>query len=253
LTDDYQAAVDALAPDVQANGGSGAESGFNAALQLAQYQAQQHDPAAAELTLETARVDPHASGASLLQLHFSRGLLAVEQGDTTQAISELEAIIAASPGGALTPGFANYGACQLAVAADAAGRSAEADAVIASGSHTPNCQAFRGDILDHRGDWAGAQQAYAAAVALAPDLPASYYSWGVALARRGDLAGAITKLQAANQRGPHWADPLKAWGDVLAKQGHWKDALEKYDEALKYAPNWAALKQARAAADGRKT
>ncbi len=135
--------------------------------------------------------------------------------------------------------------CRLAVAADAAGHPDKADAVIASGSHYVDCQRFRGDILDHRGDWVGAQQAYAQAVALAPDLPAGYYSWGVALSRHGDLAGAIVKLQAANQRGPHWADPLKAWGDVLAKQGHPKDALAKYDEALKYAPNWAELKQAR--------
>jgi hypothetical protein len=32
-----------------------------------------------------------------------------------------------------------------------------------------------------------------------------------------------------------------------------KEALAKYDEALKYAPNWAALKEAREAAEKRKT
>ena len=248
VTSDYQAVIDSMAANVQANLGSGAASGLNSALQIAQYQAQQHDPAAAELTLETARVDPHSSGSALLQLHFSRGFLAAETGDLAQAVSELTAVIAASPNGVLTAGFANYGACQLAVAADATGHAAEADAVIASGSHVPNCQSFRGDILVHRGDWAGAQQAYAQAVAIATDLPQGYYYWGVALARHGDLTGAVTQLQAANQRGPHWADPLKAWGDVLVKQGHPDQALSKYDEALKYAPNWAALKQAREAA-----
>jgi tetratricopeptide (TPR) repeat protein len=108
-----------------------------------------------------------------------------------------------------------------------------------------DCYRFRGDILDHRGDWPGAQKAYAAAVELAPDLPAGYYTWGVALSRHGDLAGALAKFKQANQRGPHWADPLKAWGDVLTKQAHWREALIEYDEALKYAPDWAALQEVR--------
>ncbi len=113
--------------------------------------------------------------------------------------------------------------------------------MLQAGGRFVDCYRFHGDILDHRGDWAGAQQAYASAVAIAPDLPAGYYSWGVALARHGDLAGAAAKLTEANKRGPRWADPLKAWGDVLARQGLWKKALAKYDAALKYAPAWAAL------------
>jgi tetratricopeptide (TPR) repeat protein len=129
-----------------------------------------------------------------------------------------------------------------------AGPPEKADAVLKSGGTFVDCYRFRADILDGRGDWAGAQQAYAQAVALAPDLPAGYYSWGVALARHGDLTGAMAQLKNASHRGPHWADPLKAWGDVLEKQGHTREALVKYDEALKYAPNWTALKDARAAA-----
>ena len=110
-----------------------------------------------------------------------------------------------------------------------------------------DCYRSRGDVLDLRGDWAGAQEWYEKAVKLGPSLPAGYYSWGVALAKHGDLAGAAAKLELANQKGPHWADPLKAWGDVFAKQGNIKEALAKYDEALKYAPNWKQLKAARKA------
>jgi tetratricopeptide (TPR) repeat protein len=123
----------------------------------------------------------------------------------------------------------------------------QADSVLKTGGTYVDCYRFRGDILDSRGDWSGAQKAYADAVVLAPELPAGYYSWGVALTRHGDLAGTEAKLKAANQRGPHWADPLKARGDVLLKQGNTKDALAKYDEALKYAPNWKQLKEAREA------
>jgi tetratricopeptide (TPR) repeat protein len=121
----------------------------------------------------------------------------------------------------------------------------EALIILGAGGTYVDCYRFRGDILDGRGDWVGAQRAYADAVALAPDLPAAHYSWSVALARHGDLAGAEAKLKDANPRGPNWADPLKAWGDVLVKQGHGKQALAKYQEALKFASNWAALKQAR--------
>jgi tetratricopeptide (TPR) repeat protein len=130
-------------------------------------------------------------------------------------------------------------------AEEAAGYPARADALLKATGTIVDCYRFRADILDGRGDWAGAQKAYAETVALAPDLPAAYYSWGVALATHGDLAGAAAKLRDANQRGPHWADPLKAWGDVLAKQGNVKEALAKYDAALKYAPNWKQLKEAR--------
>jgi tetratricopeptide (TPR) repeat protein len=144
-------------------------------------------------------------------------------------------------------GWAGFN-CWVAPAEEAAGHSDKADAVLKTGGTFVDCYRFRGDILDHRGDWSGAQKAYADAVALAPDLPAGYYSWGVALARHGELAGAEAKLKDANQRGPHWADPLKAWGDVLVKQGHMKEALVKYDEALKHAPAWKQLKEAREAA-----
>jgi len=101
-----------------------------------------------------------------------------------------------------------------------------------AGGRFVDCYRFRGDILDGRSNWFGAQKASEEAVALAPDLPAGYYSWGLALAKHGDLKSAIAKFKDANQRGPHWADPLKAWGDVLASQGKTKEALAKYDEAL---------------------
>jgi tetratricopeptide (TPR) repeat protein len=111
---------------------------------------------------------------------------------------------------------------------------------------------FRGDVLDLRGDWTGAQRWYGKAVELAPSIPSGYYSWGLALARHGDMVGAAAKFKDANLKGPHWADPLKAWGDVLAAQGKIKEALGKYDAALKYVPNWKPLKQAREAASQHK-
>ncbi len=241
-TRDLQAERDELDATAVMNQSSQIVLGSGSSPVIARIDVQLHDPAAAERILRT--LDPAQQG-------FVRGLLDEETGETAQAAAEMEAIEQVTP--ARAGSREAELACQIAPIEEAAGHPDKADAILANAdtAHFTDCQRFRGDILDHRGDWVGAQRAYAAAVALAPDLPAGYYSWGVALARHGDLAGAITKLEAANQRGPHWADPLKAWGDVLWKQGHWKDALAKYDEALKYAPNWAALRQARAAAAAR--
>ncbi len=224
----------------------------NEDLQIARVDVQLHDPTAAALILQTSPINDQNPADSALA-HYARGLWAEEVGDASQAAIEMEAAVAIqSPLVALV--ISPVLRCQIAPIEEAAGHPDKADAILANpaATHLVDCQRFRGDIQDHRGDWTGAQQAYAAAVALAPDLPAGYYSWGVALARHGDLADALAKLQAAHQRGPHWADPLKTWGDVLAKQGHFRQALAKYDEALKYAPNWAALAQARAAAQQKK-
>ncbi len=262
LTDDFGAVLDALYRDAESTGGMGSFGSGSTAPAIALLQVQLHEPVAAELTLQTiaASEDPLEAG----RMHFIRAELAEELGNETQAAMEVEAYDATMPDPtkrtseaalfSLQDGVDND-SCQIALIEETAGHAEKADAILAdpAAAHFVDCQRFRGDILDHRGDWTRAQQAYAAAVALAPDFPAGYYSWGVALARHGDLAGAIAKLQAAHQRGPHWADPLKAWGDVLVKQGHPKDALSKYDEALKYAPDWAALKQARDAAASRQT
>ena len=207
-----------------------------------------HDPADAEFQLQTAQGDAKDPTIAALT-HFVHGRLATEAGDGLQAAAEMEAFAAAFANPVVSSNYAGY-LCWIAPAEELAGHPDKADAALKAGGRYVDCYRFRGDILDHRGDWAGAQKAYAAAVAIAPDLPAGDYSWGVALARHGDLAGAIAKLTAANQRGPHWADPLKAWGDVLARQGHWKDALAKYDAALKFAPAWAELHKARGAAVG---
>jgi len=121
----------------------------------------------------------------------------------------MEAFATAYANPIVATNYPGYG-CWIAPAEEAAGHPGKADALLKSAGTYVGCYRFRADILDERGDWPGAQNAYAEAVALAPDLPAGHYSWGVTLAKHGDLAGAATKLSAADQRGPHWADPLKA-------------------------------------------
>jgi tetratricopeptide (TPR) repeat protein len=246
LTWNLQSALSAQVADTDANGGFGttASSGIPLAAQL---QVSLHDTAAAELTLETVKLDDRDPSIEA-NVHYARGRLAMEVGNISRAVTEMEQVATSLGNPQIANNLAPFVRCWIAVAEESAGRSDEAEAALKAAGTFVDCYRFRADILNARRDWPGAQKAYAAAVALAPDLPAAYYSWGVALTQHGDLVGAITKLSAANQRGPHWADPLKAWGDVLMKQNQSKDALAKYDEALRYAPNWKQLKEAREAA-----
>ena len=241
---DLQAQLRSLLTDAEST--PGGTFTFATGPAIASIEALLHDSVAADIALQTTKPDlgdpSIAAGA-----HLVRGLLATESGDSIRAVSEMEAFLAAYSDPAVVWGWSSFN-CWVAPAEEAAGHPDKADAILHTGGTFVDCYRFRGDILDHRGDWPAAQKAYADAVALAPDLPAGYYSWGIALAKHGDLDAAAAKLKNGNQRGPHWADPLKAWGDVLLKQGKPKEALVKYDEALKYAPNWKQLKEAREAA-----
>jgi tetratricopeptide (TPR) repeat protein len=236
--------------DADAQGGTGTGSNADAPI-LADIDARLHDPGGAEFQLQIAResaADPTVAALT----HFVHGRLAAEAGDVTRAETEMAAFGAANADPLVSSQMPGY-TCWIAPVEQAAGHPERADAVLkaatssgqsfSGGGHFVDCARFQGDILDARGDWAGAQRAYADSVAVAPDLPASYLSWGQALARHGDLPGAAEKFATAHARGPHWADPLKAWGDVLMRQGDGAGAMAKYREASTFAPNWAALQR----------
>jgi tetratricopeptide (TPR) repeat protein len=228
--------------------GGGAEN-----LQVAQTEVQMHDVEAAALRLKTTPVEeknvPDVAAAAM-----ARALVAEEEGDLKAAAREWDAFAVAYANPTVSTSN-TWNICYAALTYEKTGQPAKADAALnAVGKLTyVDCYRFRGDLLELRGDWVGAQAWYAKTVKLGPSIPSGYYSWGVALAKHGNLDAAAAKLKDANQKGPHWADPLKAWGDVLAKQGKTKDALVKYDEALKYAPNWKQLKEAREALTKQKT
>ena len=216
LTQDKAALLRLLVDDRAVNGSGVWASSSAAGTMIAQIQADLHDRAGAELVLRTLSPDQHHDSTALDALpSIIRSTLAMDAGDKESAVAEFSAIGSLAPTSPIVAELISQGQtdrlCSLARVAEAAGKPAEADALLKSGRFV-DCYRYSGDVLDGRNDWVGAQRAYANAVTLAPDLPDGYYSWGAALARHGDLDGAIAKLKAANQRGPHWADPLKAWG-----------------------------------------
>ena len=233
---DWRAATMA---DAEAHNGIGSLTN-SVAPSIADIDLRLHDEADAELQLQTAQADANDTTVVALA-HFVHGRLASDAGDAARASAEMEAFAKSYADPSVSSDYPGYD-CWVAPAQEAAGHPDRADATLKAGGHFVDCYRFRGDILDGRGDWAGAQRAYADAVAIAPDLPAAYYSWGVALARHGMLREAVEKLSASHARGPHWADPLRAWGDVLVRQGRAGEARAKYDEALADAPHWAGLR-----------
>jgi tetratricopeptide (TPR) repeat protein len=206
--------------------------------------AQLHDPAQAEFLLQTASsglADPFVAAMAAL----SRGTVALDlqrAADAASAADEMQRVLADAPIAARSS--VNYGYdCWWPLAYELAGRRADADRALAAAQSEPfvDCDRFRGDLLNARGDWAGAVKSYEAGVARAPSLPPVYLNWARALLGRKDFAGAIAKAQAAHQRGPHWADPLEIWGEALAAQGQYPAAVAQYTAAYAYAPKWGAL------------
>jgi hypothetical protein len=221
-----------------ASTGGVSQAGYSeAGLSVALTDIQLHEVEAARLRLTTSLWNPqnHLDAATVTH---ARAQIAEEVGDLTAAAASWDdyALMYADPSVAIG---LPWSLCWAAPTYEKTAQPVKADAALAaplkvSGtSKYVDCYRFRGDVLDLRGDCAGAQQWYEKAVKLAPSIPSGYYSWGLALAEHGDLDGAAAKLNDANQHGPHWADPLKAWGDVLLKQGKTREALRKYDEALK--------------------
>ena len=235
---------------IASTGGGVNQAGYGAAgLIAALTDIQLHEVETARLRLTTAVWD-HQSHLDVALLNYARAQIAEEVGDLTAAAAYWDdyALVYADPSVAIGNPWTR---CWAARTYEKTAQPVKADAALdaslkVSGTSTyVDCYRFRGDVLELRGDWSGAQDWYGKAVKLGPSIPSGYYSWGIALAKHGDLDGAAAKLKDANQKGPHWADPLKAWGDVLLKQGKTKEALAKYEAALKYAPNWKQLKEAR--------
>jgi tetratricopeptide (TPR) repeat protein len=240
LTWNLQAWRDALIADAESHAGVG--TGIAAANpRIADIDLRQHDIAGAEFQLQIESTGATSKASQALAM-LVRARLEFERGELQQAAKDADEFLTAysSPEVAANYGGAN---CWAGPLEEAAGNSAKADVLLNENSLFVDCLRLRGDVLDKRGKWPEAQQAYMRAIAIAPDLPASYYSWGLALMRHAELPEARAKLEVATKRGPHWADPIAALGDLDARAGRSAIALREYKAALALAPNWEELKQ----------
>ncbi len=112
-----------------------------------------------------------------------------------------------------------------------------------------DCYRFRGDILDGRGDWTGAQTGVCRRGRAGPR-PAG---WVLLLGLGAGAAWRFCRQPKPNSRTQMFAGPI---GPIRSRHGAmcWRSkvALRMHSPsttaALKLAPNWTALKEARAAA-----
>ncbi len=167
--------------DVESHNGIGTTGSAGGAetLQIAQYEAQMHDVDAATLRLNTTLVDAK-NAPDVAQATFVRALLAEEKSDPKAAAREWDAYVEAYANPSVSTNDPHT-ICFAAPSYEKTGQSAKAEAALnAVGTLTlVDCDRFRGDIFDIRGDWPSAQAWYAKAVKLA-----TQYSLGLLLLGR---------------------------------------------------------------------
>lgn len=107
---------------------------------------------------------------------YAQALLNEEASDLPAAAKSWDDFAAAYADPVVAPGNREY-MCWAAPTYQRTGQPAKADAALAAPmkavgvSTFVDCYRFRGDVLDLRGDWHGAQVWYAKAVKLGPDIP----------------------------------------------------------------------------------
>ena len=147
-------------------------------LNVAQFEAMMHDVEAAALRIKTSPVE-EKNAPDVAAAAFDRALLAEELGDLNAAARR-----GMFCGGVRQPYRLDRQPCHICYAAvtyEKTGQPAKADAALnPAGKSFVDCYRFKGDVLDLRGDWSGAQW-YAKAAKLGPSVPSGYYSWGIAL------------------------------------------------------------------------
>jgi hypothetical protein len=108
--------------------------------EIAQFQALLHDPAAAEINLQTTK--PDLSDPTIAAgIHWVRGRLASDSRDPARAVSEMEAFLAAYSNPAVVWGWPGFH-CWVAPAEEAAGHPDKADAVLKAAGTFVDCYRF---------------------------------------------------------------------------------------------------------------
>lgn len=89
-----------------------------------------------------------------------------------------------------------------------------------------------GNVLQARGDWAGAETAYERAVKVQPDNPFALNELGLMALNRGDHQAALPKLKKAAELAPNEWVPRQIWARALASAGQVGQAVQLLSGAV---------------------
>jgi tetratricopeptide (TPR) repeat protein len=251
VTLQWQATIDGLHGDFQAAArnysasvASDDQRDASDFVQIAEYQAQDHDLADALATgAEVASPASSDQSVSAAELRWRIAELGMRLAEEREDWAGVRAAVIGIGTRGLMPGdlkpIQTFDTPYLALAMARLGDFAGAEATI---SATPLdcylCVRMRGRIAAAHGAWAAADRWFAEAVRQAPTPPFAYTEWGGALLDKGDVDGAIAKLTLAHAKGPHYADALELWGEALMRKGDFPGAADKFAAADKEAPRW---------------
>lgn len=113
---------------------------------------------------------------------------------------------------------------------DLQGGREDALAVMKQVSEDPKAGFFEhfnlGNVLQARGDWAGAEAAYERAVKVQPDNPFALNELGLMALNRGDHQAALPRLKKAAELAPTEWVPRQIWARALAQAGQVGQAVQ---------------------------
>ncbi len=117
-------------------------------------------------------------------------------------------------------------------------------AIIATQPNEAQAHKLMGDILQRKGSFAAAVNAYQRAEQLAPDAPAIVYALARAYAEADMPDEAITYFEKTAALVPGYAEVHFRWGELLWQQGEAAAARQHFERYLQLAPDGSYAGQA---------
>lgn len=212
-------------------------------MNLAEYQAQAHDIAAARATAVEMQSATALGNLSPLMQAFVGGFLAFDLDNWAEARRQFKIAYDGLSAPGMLPEYRSEApdivGPNLAIAMARMGDISAAQALLAmSGLDCYSCVWARGDVAARAGDAAGADRWFAEAVRQAPSIPFAYEDWAQAKLDRGDIDGAVALLATALGKAPHFANANELWGEALMKRRDFAGAAAKFAAADQDTPAW---------------
>ena len=167
--------------------------------------------------------------------HLNLGVACEAAGDRESALRSYEAVLAIDPANA----YANYNLGKLHFVARAFPRAEQhLRAALKGNPRFPEALTVLGNLLDARGDAAGAAAAFESAIGERPAGFGAWFSYGLVLLKLGREVEAESVLNHALAFEPASLDAHSTLADLYQKRGDFAAAVPHIEAALQQRPDW---------------